>query len=237
MNRKYINFLLRFGVIVAAYVIAAQYLDDQYILYITIGISFIYIVSRMLTKKDPLDELVRYCNVPNFLRKSEKTLIKNQTKHSVYMAYGKLYEGAIVDSKWYLGKVNVEMLKEDGETYHMYLQTLLRHEYEQGNVEQIEEIFKIAVADASIHPNTENIAKMMILMIEEKYQEALEALLDMIPKEDRRHVIMELETILGEVYISLDQLEDAKAVLEFVASRKYHTIHVEKAKSMLASLS
>jgi|GEM_PF-2848981 hypothetical protein len=237
MNRKFINFILKFGVVVAAYVIAAQYLDTQYILYITIAISFIYVISRVLTKKDPLDELVRYSNVPNFLRLTEKGLIKNQTKHSVYMAYGKLYEGAVVDSKVYLDKVDVEILKEDGETYHMYLQTLLRHEYEQKNIEEIEEIFKIAVADPSIHPNTENIAKMMIFMIEEKHQEALETLLDIIPKEDRRHVIMELETILGEVYIILDQLEDAKAVLEFVASRKYHTIHIEKAKSMLVSLS
>ena len=237
MNRRFFNFLLKFGVVVAAYVIAAQYIEDQIILYTTIGISLIYIVSRSLTKKDPLDELNRYSHAPNFIRKSQKAFIKNRTKKAVYMAYGKLYEGEMSESKELLKEVDVEALKEDGDTYNIYLQTLLRHAYEQKNIEEIEDIFKIVISEQSIHPNTEKIAKLMILMIEEKYEEALKALLDMIPNEDRRHVLMELETMLASVYISLDQKEDAKAVLEFVASRKFHTIHVEKAKSMLVSLS
>ena len=237
MNRRFFNFLLKFGVVVAAYVIAAQYIEDQIILYITIGISLIYIVSRSLTKKDPLDELRRYSHAPNFIRKSQKAFHKNHTKQAVYMAYGKLYEGEMNESKEYLKEIDVEVLKEDGDTYNLYLQTLLRHAYEDKNIQEIEDIFKIATADQSIHPNTEQIAKLVILMIEEKHEEALKALLDMIPNEDRRHVLMELETMLASVYISLDQKEDAKAVLEFVASRKFHTIHVEKAKSMLVSLS
>lgn len=236
MNRKFINFLLKFGVIVTAYVIAAQYIDEQLILFITIGISLTYIVYRYFSKQDPLDELKRYSNAPNYLRKTEKAFLRDQTKLSAYMAYGKLYEGEIEESKALLRNIDIQELKESAETYHLYLQTILRHEYMEGNVDEIEEIFKIALTDQAIHPNTEKIAKLMILMVEEKYQKALEALLDIVPKEDRRHVIMELEVILAEVYIALDQTEDAKAVLKFVSARKYHTVHVEKAKSMLDTL-
>ncbi|MGS0973316.1 MAG: tetratricopeptide repeat protein [Candidatus Izemoplasmataceae bacterium] len=237
MNRKFINFLLKFGVIVAAYVVAAQYIDEQLILFVTIGISLTYIVYRYFSKKDPLDELKRYSNVPNYLRKTERAFSRNQTKQSVYMAYGKIYEGEIEESKAFLKNIDLQVLKESAETYHIYLQTILRHEYSEKNIDEIEEIFKIALTEQAIHPNTEKIAKLMILMIEEKHQEALKVLLDIIPKEDRRHVIMELEVMLAEVYIFLDQKEDARAVLKFVSSRKYHTVHVEMAKSMLVGLS
>jgi len=236
MNRKFINFLLKFGVIVAAYVVAAQYIEEQFILYVTIGISLSYIVYRYFSAKDPLDELKRYSNAPNYLRKTEKAFLKNKTKQTVYMAYGKLYEGEMEDSKSMLRNIDINALKEDGDMYHLYLQTILRHEYDNKNVEMIEEIFKIALTEQAIHPNTEEIAKVMILMIEKKYQEVLENLLNIIPKEDRRHVIMELELMLAEVYITLKQEEDAKAVLKFISSRKYHTVHVEKATSRLVEL-
>lgn len=236
MNRKFINFLLKIGVIVAAYVVAAQYVDDQVLLYITIGISLTYVVYSYLKKKDPLEELRRFSNVNNYLRITEKEFAKDETKRAVYLAYGKVYEGKLEESKSLLHQVNVNTLKEVEELYHLYLQTMLRHAYHSEEKEDMEEIYKIALADQTIHPNTEQIAKVMMLMNEKKYQEALKVFLEIIPKENRRHVIMELEVMLAECYIALEQKEDAKAVLEFVASKKYSSVHVEKAKSLLVGL-
>lgn len=236
MNRRFFNFLLKFGVIVAAYVVAAQYIGDTNILYVTIAISAGYILVSLLSKKDPMVELKRYSHAANFMRKSEKTFAKNKTKKAVYLAYGLLYDGKIEDSKASLELIDVEALKSDAATYHLYIQTLLRHEYEDGNLEQVEYLFKVISTEAEIHPNTENIAELMILMLNKKYQDALNLMLELIPKEDRRHVIMELELMLAKLYVQLEQKEDAKAVLKFVASRKFHTVHIEKAKSMLVEL-
>jgi len=236
MNRKFINFLLKIGVIVAAYVVAAQYVDDEVLLYITIGISLIYVMYSYFSKKDPLEELRRFSNAKNYIRLTEKQFIKDPTKRAVYLAYGKLYEGHFDESRTMLSEINVDTLKEVEELYHLYLQTMLRHAYHEEKKSDIEEIYKIALADQAIHPNTEQIAKVMILMTEKKYQEALKIYLEIIPKENRRHVIMELEVMLAECYIALNQKEDAKAVLEFVASKKYSTVHVEQAKSLLVGL-
>jgi thioredoxin-like negative regulator of GroEL len=236
MNRKFINFLLKFAIIVAAYVVAAQYLDNQSLIYVTIGVSFTYIVYRLLSKREPLEELERYSNVPNYLRKIDKRYANNETSRLVFVAYGKVYDDASEESEKLLREINVEKLKEQEDLYHLYLQTTLRIAYEDERMEDLEEIYKIALADQAIHPNTEEIAKTMMLMTQDKHQEALKVLLEIIPKENRRHVIMELEVILAECYLELNQKEDAKAVLEFVASRKYLTKDVRKATSMLVDL-
>ncbi len=73
-------------------------------------------------------------------------------------------------------------------------------------------------------------------ILEERYEEIVELLIELIPQQKKKYVVLELEYYLAIAYMKLGNLKDARAVLEFVSSKKYQIFYVERCLELLKTI-
>ena len=72
-----------------------------------------------------------------------------------------------------------------------------------------------------------------LYMLEKRYEEVIELLIELIPVQKKRYLVMELEYYLALAYLEVGRKPDAIAVLEFVGNNRFHLIYNISSRKLL----
>jgi len=235
------SFKLSFKIIllVTAYYILDYFFERDIIVIILIAIIVVMITINILLKGNPDASLEILCDAGKYLEKVKSKYSKrDENIYNTRLAYAYIYKGENILASTHILKVDkLSLIKKPKEMMIYYL-VLLKLAFEESNLEKFNNIYNEYLDQEYKKYEGIDIKVLRIpkYLIEERYTELIDKLIDLIPTLKKRYLIIELEYYLALAYFKTNQLEDAKAVSEFVGSKEYDFIYVEKCNELLKKL-
>ncbi len=235
------SFKLSFKVIllVITYYILESLFEDVVIIIIVIGIALAFVAYNLIVKGNSEYKLEVLCDADKYL---ESVLKKHSNKEesifNIYLAYAYLYQGDYDNAKTAMQKVIKNSIENKSKLILIYYMVSLKLAFEDGDLDKFNSLFnEFKSIDLENHEKinykTFEIPKYIL---EQKYEEVIELLIDLIPKQTKRYLIIEMEYYLAVAYLNLDRLEDARAVLEFMSNKNFRIIYIQKCKELFKEL-
>ena len=235
--KKYIRLFLQVAFALLVYFMLASVLSDTWLIIIFVA-AFIFIL--WFTNRGGKDHtycLDLFCDVNKHLMYTEKKLKgKKESLYILYKAYGDLYNGETEGIEEQLHRINIEDLKIKDR--YIFEEVKLKLLYNNKDIDQ----YSIKLTEINngefkeIYQNELLILKGLLYLLEEKYDELVELMFEIIPKQKESYRVIELEYYLALAYIAQDKDEDAVAVLEFITKRDFKIYFVTKGKELLDQL-
>lgn len=211
---------------------------DGYILFgILIVLAFIFFGSRYTGRKSYTYYLDSKCDVEKYLEFVNKKLQgKDQSLLYLYIAYGDLYNGdfdKVENNIDIIDPINFKTVEK-----LMYEEIKLKLLYNNKDIVEYEKkLDKISSGEfENMNINSLLVLKIPLHLLKGEYNEAVDLLFEIIPKQQQSYRVIELEYYLSEAYIALGKEEDAIAILEIVTKRDFKLDHVVKGRTLLSKL-
>ena len=211
---------------------------DGYILFgILIVLAFIFFGSRYTGRKSYTYYLDSKCDVEKDLEFVNKKLQgKDQSLLYLYIAYGDLYNGdfdKVENNIDIIDPINFKTVEK-----LMYEEIKLKLLYNNKDIVEYEKkLDKISSGEfENMNINSLLVLKIPLHLLKGEYNEAVDLLFEIIPKQQQSYRVIELEYYLSEAYIALGKEEDAIAILEIVTKRDFKLDHVVKGRTLLSKL-
>jgi len=226
-------------ILVISYYILDYLFTTEVIMIIAAALIAIYIAYNIKFKGNPDARLEILCDAKMYLeRVNSKYSKRNQDVYNTRLAYAYTYIGDYTLAESHIVKANKDSLVKKPKETMIYYLVLLRLAFEEEDLEKFKTIlneYKNLETKKYIGMDIEVMAVPMYIM-EKKYKNLIDKLVTLIPEQKKRYLIIELEYYLALAYVKTNSLEDAKAVLEFVTSKDFELIYVEKCKDLLKSI-
>ncbi len=226
------------GLVITFYIL--DYLFEKTALIIAISVVGIaFVLYEVFFKSDFDYKLSRMCDAEGYLEKIKiKLNNKDESIYNSHLAFAYVYTGDYKNAANAISKVNIESIIGKEGVLVKYYTARLKLAYNNKDLETYSSILKefSEIKLSSKLQSNFQIHEIPKLLLEKKYQEVVDILLELIPRQDARNVIMELEYYLAVAHIGIKNMDDAEAVLVFVSGKKYNIVYVEKCKELLETL-
>jgi hypothetical protein len=230
---KYVKIMLQ---VLIAYIIFSV-LSEYFETYILITILLVFIALFILfgnRKKDKnLFFLEKECDVEKYLEYvNENFKEKDQSIYLLYLAYGNLYNGDIKSVEDDIIKIDTSEFKP--REMIMYEEIKLKLLYNNKDITSYENKWD-EISEGSYGNKFYNdlmVLKAPLYLMKKEYQELVDMMFDLIPKQRQVFRIIELEYYLAVAYIAQGKNEDAAAVLDFVTKRDFKLDYVTKGQAL-----
>ncbi len=230
---------LKVIIFVFVYYILDYYFEDNVIILILVIVIAGYIGINILLKRNPDSALEMLCDVNKYLEKVQIQYSKgNQNIFNTKLAYAYIYKGDYELANNHIYKVDKDMLKRNSKILMIYYLVLLKLAFEEKDLDKFNAIYNEYenIMSKKYKGINAEVLKVPKYLLEENYSEAIDKLQNLIPLQKKKYLIIELEYYLGLAYLETNRKEDAAAVLEFVGSKHYNLIYVEKCNNLLKGL-
>lgn len=239
MLKDFLKLIFKIALILGVYYVLSIFIDD---LYIVIGVSVITIpaiIYNVIGNSKYVYELEDLCNSSNFLEKVKKVYIrKEESIYNCYLAYAHIYQGDFDEAALAISKIIKDKITKNNKALQIYYIVLLKLAFEEENLEKFNTVYR-EFQMIELHKKekiSHQVFEIPKYILEERYEETVELLSELIPQQAKKYVIIELEYYLAIAYLKLKNYKDAKAVLEFVSNKKYQVFYVERCKELLKTI-
>ena len=236
MFNRYFKTSLGFVILIIGYYILSIYLDDMVIIAGVLLIAVPIAIYNIVVKRDFEYKLEMFCDADSYLEIVEKKYSnKDESFYNTYLAYAYLYQGNFDNATLAIQKVDKEVIKQKPKDNIVYYMVLLKLAFHEENIEKFNLLFEeFHNIDLGKKINIDfKVFEVPRYILEGRYQEVVDMLMGLIPRQTKRYLIIELEYYLAIAYIELDKIEDATAVLEFISKKRYRLFYIEKCQEML----
>jgi len=231
--------VIRMIAIIIIYYVLDYFFESTIIIILVLVAAAFFISYNSIFKYDFDHKLKSLCDADSYLERINKRKSKkNGSIYNTYLAFAHVYIGNYAEAKKSIALVDKEVLSKKRDLIEKYYGSKLKIAFNDNDLDSYTMILK-EFEIVYIGQNSEVTFKFFELpkyILEENYSEAQAILLEMIPQQKKRIYIYELEYYLALAHIALDSKEDATAVLEFVSSKQFKLIYIEKCKELLESL-
>ena len=222
--------------IIVGYFLLSLYLSDLFIVIGAIVFAIPITIISFKTKSGFEYYLEALCDPDRYLQlvKGRYTK-KSDSVYKLYLAYAYVYQGDYENASLIIEEVDSDSLNEVPKLNLIYYFVLLELAYNNNDIDKFETLH-LEVKNIELDKTSKIEIKLfdvLSLMIQKNYSEAIELLMDLIPKQKRRFLVMELEYYLALAYIETKKTSDATAVLEFIGNKRYHLIYNVKGRELL----
>lgn len=226
-------------VFITMYYVLSIFIDDRFIVIIVVIISIPIVIYNIKTKGSFEYRVEVLCDANTYLTNVEtKYKNKEESEYYTYLAYAYIHQGAYDSALSSIHKVDKEKIVENKKLSLMYYMVLLKLAYNNNDLDSYSSLFaEIKKVEQDEKSKIEdNVFDVPLLMLEGRYLEAIDMLIDIIPRQRKRSLILELEYYLGLAYYKVNKYEDARAVLEFMSKKRYRLIYIEMCRELLEKL-
>jgi len=225
--------------IIVLYYVLEYFFENIVIIILIVGLAAIFASYNSIFKSDFDYRFKTSCDANSYLDKINKRKSKKQGFiYNTYLAFAHVYIGNYSDAKKSIALVDKKLLSNKQDLTEKYYGAKLKIAFNDNDLESytmiLDEFENIFITENS--EVTFEFFKVPKYLLEENYSGVQELLLELIPQQTRRVYIFELEYYLALAHIGLNKKEDAKAVLEFVSSKHFKLIYIERCKELLESL-
>ncbi len=231
--------VIRMVAIITLYYVLDYFFESTVIVVFVIVAAAFFVSYNSIFKYDFDYKLKTACDANAYLNKINKRKSKKDGSiYNTYLAFAHIYIGNYADASKSIALVDKELLSNKQDLIEKYYGSKLKIAFNNNDLESYTVILK-EFENIYIDQNSDVTFKFFEIpkyILEENYSEAQAILLEMIPQQKKRIYIYELEYYLALAHIALDSKEDATAVLEFVSSKQFKLIYIEKCKELLESL-
>ncbi len=239
MIRNSLKITITFILLLIAYYILNIYFDDMVIIFIILTITVPIALYSIVMKGSYEFKLEVLCDPDSYLEVIQKKYAnKDESIYNTYLAYAYLYQGNFAEASMAIKKVDKNIVQQKSKDNTVYYMILLKLAFNEQDLEKFNALFQ-KFQDIELEKNTMidfRVFEIPKYIMEERYEEIVELLIELIPRQTKRYLIIELEYYLALAYIELGKIEDATAVLEFISKKKYRIFYVEKCQELLKGI-
>ncbi|MCK5388622.1 MAG: hypothetical protein KAJ22_04990 [Candidatus Izimaplasma sp.] len=232
------SFILSFKVIaiIIAYYVLSLYIPGNYILIGVLVVSLPIIVFRIRTKGTYEYYLESLCDPAGYLNIVKKKYAKkDETVIQLYSAHAFVYMGEYEKARLAIDQVDRLNVMEYPKLILIYYIVLLKLAYNDQDLDE----YKIILSELKLKEfgKSDDIHlkafDVPLYLLEKRYEDVIELLIELIPVQKKRYLVMELEYYLALAYLEVGRKLDAIAVLEFVSNKRFHLIYNELGRQLL----
>lgn len=222
----FIQFIIAVGLF---YVFDYFNLSAVFIIVVVVVIGIIVILNILKVKNREM-YLELTCDSNLYLKKLEQIKHSSslQNEYNLGLAYAYINKGKYELAQTHLDLVDQEEIKKVAKYNVIYVRVLAKLAYESQNLEVLQRIINDTNTIDALTGLTDYV-QSLILLNNEQYEDAIQLLMEYIPKQLVRLYVIELEYYLGFAYKMNNQIEDAKAVLAFVVKKGFSLIYTDLA--------
>jgi hypothetical protein len=229
MTSNLLKYFVQLTVVIVLYYIFAQFDLEFVFLIIAVVVLVLFVVFNKTNRSQQEIYLEIACDAPKYLEKLEQKH-KEDDDMNVYQlqqAYGLVFQGKYEETRRFISNVQFDQLDQTSKYPQIYTKVQAKLAYESKDEQELKRLLNIVVEQEEVDELTRDYIKVLILLLREEYEQAIALLMDTIPVQRTRVYIIELEYYLGFAYVQFEQLEDAKAVLEFVVKKGFRIIYTD----------
>jgi len=236
------NFSLIIQVVlgIGAYYILSYYIDNIFLLlgvFVVIGMALIIIKSLYI--RNPAEVLEILVNPQKHFETIKRFELRDPNKYNTLYAYGLTYTGEYEEAQVIIDKVFYKDIKTSANLHYVYYVVKLHLAYNNKDRELYKETLekakglgvfeKVDVLNGAFEAHS--------LILEGYSEEAEELLKKVIPKIQKKVLVIELEYLLALAYANQGKTDDCKAVCEFISERNRQVVHTILCKELLDTIS
>ena len=226
-------YLIQFAILV--FIGIVYYISRSAI--ITIGvaliITFMFVRDTLFLRTKPLSLIEKDVNPDDYFLYLDNQLSNRRQKHlPLYKSYGLIYIGKMDEAINEFNKIDKNTKYRNANLYRIY--TIIRmniYNY-QNDFKKLEELIYEVKGKRIGSAELQKSIDIYGLMLEGRVEEAVELLMNVIPRLTSRLQIVEMEYHLAKCYITLDRIDDAKAVIEFMINKDFPIYYTEMFKKL-----
>lgn len=237
MKGNFLKIFIQLAIAMGLYYLF-DYLNLLPVFIVIAVILFVFMIALNVMKvKNKEVYLEIACDANLYLNKLNQYTKPHQRNSDYFLglAYAYIYKGEYDVAQEHLNHVVFSEIKDQKKYLPIFLRVQSKLAYERKD----EEALKSLLNESSTNELPEEFKgyiKAQILLLREQYEEVIEVLMDLIPKQFVRIHIIELEYYLAIAYIQNKQLEDARAVLEFIVKKGYSIVYTDLAYELYMSI-
>lgn len=239
MMKDTLKLSLSFVIMIIGYYILSLYLDDMVIVVGILVITIPIAIYNIVIKSSYEYQLEILCDADRYLETVTKKYVKkNESIYNLYLAYAYLYQGKFTEATLAISNIDKEIIESKAKYNKVYNMILLKLSFNEKDLTMYNTIFN-NFQEVGLEKNEKidfRVFEVPKYILEERYEEVVELLIELIPRQPQRYLIIELEYYLAIAYVKLGRLEDAIAVLEFISNKKYNIFYIEKCQEMLKEI-
>ena len=239
MIKDFLKITISFIILLVVYYVLDIYFDDMVIIFVILLITIPIALYSIIMKGSYEYKLEVLCDADSYLEAVKKKYAnKEEYIYNTYLAYAYLYQGNFSEADKAIKKVDKDMVQQKSKHNIIYYMVLLKLAYNEQDLIKFNTIYQ-EFQDIELEKNAMidfRVFEIPKYLMEERYMEIVELLIELIPRQQKRYLIIELEYYLAIAYIKLENYSDARAVLEFVANKNYQLFYVEKCRELLETL-
>ena len=239
MYKESFKIILRMMVVIILYYVLDYLFENTVIIIILVLTAAVFVSYNSLFKNDFDYKLKTSCDVNSYLDKINRRLSnKDEFVYQTYLAFAYVYQGNYEEAKKSIELVDRNLLSGKQDLTDKYYGAALKVLFEEQDLDK----YSIMLEEYRLlHQSEESELDFSFFevpkyILEKDFLKAKELLLELIPSQPKRLYIYELEYYLALVFIELRNTEDAKAVLDFVISKRFNIIYIEKCKTLSESI-
>ena len=157
----------------------------------------------------------------------EKNTGENQEQYNLQLAYGYLYQGDVENAQLAFDKVILENIKDQEKYYPIYIRVKTKLLFEKKDDVRLRALLEEVVHSEFNDVVYSNYIKVFLLLLGNRYEEAIALLIDAVPEQYNRVQVVELEYYLAYAYKMFNQIEDALHVSGFIVKKGYKVIYTK----------
>jgi len=225
----FIQLLIGFGL----YSLFDYYNITRFFTIALLVVVVIIVVFNVLKAKNREMYLEVLCNPTVYLEKLEPLQYRSNVvnEYQLSLAYAYIYKGEYDLAQTHVEQVVFEDIKDKDKYFPIYIRVQAKIAYEQQNEQVIQDII-LKLEQEESHEMLITYCKILLVLLQEQYEETIKLLVEFIPTQVKRVLLIELEYYLGFAYTMTNQLDDAKAVLAFVVKKGFHVVYTDLAYEM-----
>lgn len=222
-------------VVILVFIGVVYYVSRSALLTIAVAlvITFMFVRDTLFLRSKPLSFIEKDVNPDAYFTYLDTELSNRRKKHlSLYKAYGLIYIGKMEEAIIEFNKIDKDVKYRNSNLYRIY--TIVRmHIYNHNNsFNELEELIYEVKKRRIGTPELQKSIDVYGLMLEGRVEEAVDLLMNLIPRLTSRLQIVEMEYHLAKCYITLDRIDDAKAVIEFMINKDFPVYYTDLFKEL-----
>lgn len=229
-------FKLLVGVVILF--LLSQWLDRTLMIIVSVAILVLYLSYNVVYGMNKDIYLEGTCEVDKYLEFVEKTYKeKSENVYLLHKAYALYYLGKEEEARELFTSVDYFSLGKDKYKFiyrTLELKYLFLDENQEMYFEKLEQLVKSKLlVKFGIQ---KEVYEVPLFLMKKDFESARDILMNIIPAVRKRFIVFELEYYLVLCHLQYRNMEDARAVLEFVSSKELEFTYIYKCRKILEEL-
>ncbi len=225
MGKSLIKYFVQVTIALGLYFLFVIYLDMKWpfiLILVVVALGFLVFNVKNTKNGEPLLEL--QCDAQKYLDFIEEKYQEDPNQYHLSKAYALLFKGENDQAKEEFLKVDKSSIDKKSKFLPIYIRIEIMLAYYENDKQKLKRLLDDTSIPFEENELLKDYIKVFILLIEERYEETISLLVDIIPMQEQRVHIIELEYYLAYAYYKFNQLDDAKAVIAFIIGKNHKVV-------------